>query len=109
MSINASALKAIKSFFQRPKPQRVVLSHTNLSPRQLKGSVDTSDAMDEAYGSIAIAPRAHSDVANLSGNEEDREPSEREQIISLLQLFVLTGQMSGTQFPHLIDRLEKSC
>lgn len=109
MSINASALKAIKELLSRPKPQRVVLSHTNLSPRQLKGSVDTSDAMDEAYGSIAIAPRAHSDVANLSGNEEDREPSEREQIISLLQLFVLTGQMSGTQFPQdLIDRLEKA-
>lgn len=107
MSINESVLEAAKELLARPKPQRVVLSHTDLSPRQLKGSVDTSEALDEPYGSLTTGALSRTNDNSASDLEE--EPTEREQIITLLQLFVLTGQLGGTQFPQdLLDRLERA-
>lgn len=110
--INKSALAAIKDLLAKPKPQRVVLSHTDLTPGQLKGSIDASEALKDPFGSIATDSSHQLDNVSSSCNEEEDEEgeaSEREQIIALLQLFVLTGQLSGTTFPQeLIDRLERA-
>lgn len=112
MSINSEALKAIKSLLAKPKAQRVVLSHSTLSPKQLKGSVDTSEALDDPYGSLEFNNQTQVDNESLTsvdnGFEED-ETTERDAIIAALQLLVLTGQLSGTQFPQeLLDQLEKA-
>lgn len=112
-SINQTALKAIKDLLAKPKAQRVVLSRSSLLPSQLKGSVDTSEALENPYGDLEFntAPQKHSDaIANIADETPaEEEPTEREQTLSLLQLFVLAGQLAGTEFPQeLLDELDRA-
>lgn len=112
MSINSDALKAIKSLLAKPKAQRVALSHSTLSPQQLKGSVDTSEALDDPFGSLEFNNQDQGNddgLSNINDGSEEDEPTERDTIIAALQLLVLTGQLSGTQFSQeLVDQLEKA-
>lgn len=112
MSISNEAPKAIKSLLAKPKAQRVVLSHSTLSSKQLKGSVDTSEALDDPCGSLELNNQIQIDedgVASVDDQSEEDEVIERDAIIAALQLFVLSGQLSGTQFPQeLLGQLEKA-
>lgn len=112
MSIDHEALKAIKSLLAKPKAQRVILSHSTLSPQQLKGSVDISEALEDPYGSLEFNDQTRdgdNDLTNTDDDLELDEATERDTIIATIQLLVLTGQLNGTQFPQeLLDQLERA-
>lgn len=123
LSVGAEFMRKMVLLLAKPKDQRVTMSQSSLKPKQLEGNIDTSEALDDPYDlesggngssdddSEALqAPDVQPQAGQISGEgKADESEDERASAIAMLELFVLTGQLSGIEFsPELLDELERA-
>lgn len=104
-------LAKMKKLLALPTSQRVVMSHSALEPSQLSGNVDTSEALEDPYELISQATQGAADISSteIVESEDESSDDEREAILSMLQLLMLMGEMSGIEYPtELVEQLEKA-
>ncbi len=109
--LDSAVLRDMKSLLALSKPQRVVLSRSSLGASDLRGSIDTNEALDDPYTkslSFLDAQNSNSD-SGLNSSDAAEAVDDRGSIISMIQLLVLTGQLSGTTFPdELLEKLKRA-
>lgn len=118
LSVGADFMRKMVLLLAKPKAQRVTMSQSSLKPMQLEGNIDTSEALDDPYSiDSSGASSETSQASDIEPQEvqfgaeekEDESENERAAVLGMLELMVLTSQLTGVEYPpELLDELERA-